>query len=142
MHTLHKGFTLIELMIVVAIIGVLAAVALPAYQDFLARSQVSEAVSLTASGKTPLADFFTSKGTWPSTADEVIGNTSGRYVSNITITSGNSSSSPVTLSATMKDAGINYSITGKTLELTSADGKMWYCTGGTIASKFRPAACR
>ena len=142
MVTIPKGFTLVELMIVVAIIGVLSAVAIPAYQDYLARAQASEAVSLTASGKTPLADYYLSKGAWPSTADDVMPNVSGRYVSNITITAGNNASSPIALTALMKDSGINSSITGKTLEMASADGKLWSCSGGTIDSKYRPAACR
>ena len=142
MRYLQKGFTLIELMIVVAIIGILAAVAIPAYQDYIARSQVSEAVSLTAGGKTPLAEYYADKGIWPSTANDVMGNTAGKYVSNITITTGNTVSSTVTLSASMKDSGVNSNITGKTLSLTSVDGKQWTCTAGNIDSKYRPAACR
>ena len=142
MGYLQKGFTLIELMIVVAIIGILAAVAIPAYQDYIARSQVSEAVSLTAGGKTPLAEFFADKGVWPSTADLVMGNLSGKYVSNISITAGNSTSGTVTLTGSMKSSGVNAAIQDKSLELTSADGKQWSCTGGTISSKYRPAACR
>ena len=142
MNQLQKGFTLIELMIVVAIIGILAAVAIPAYQDYIARSQVSEAVSLNAGGKTPLAEYFADKGQWPSSADAVMGNLAGKYVSNHTITGGNSATTAVTLQATMKTAGVNSSIAGSTLTLTSADGKLWDCTGGNIDAKYRPATCR
>ena len=142
MGYVQKGFTLIELMIVVAIIGILAAVAIPAYQDYIARAQVSEAVSLTAGGKTPLAEYFADKGVWPSTADVVMGNLSGKYVSNITITAGNAVSTAVTLQAKMKTSNVNSAVIDKTLELTSTDGKVWSCTGGDLSSKYRPAACR
>ena len=142
MSHLQKGFTLIELMIVVAIIGILAAVAIPAYQDYIARSQVSEAVSLTAGGKTPMAEFFADKGVWPSTADTVMGNLSGKYVSNITISAGGNSNGPLDLTATMKSTGVNSAITNATLVLNTTDGKVWNCSGGTISSKYRPAACR
>ena len=142
MGAVTRGFTLVELMIVVAIIGVLAALAFPAYQDYLARSQVSEAVSLASGGKTPLAEYFSSKSVWPSTANDVMGNVSGKYVSNISITAGNGATSPIVLTARMKDSGINPSITGRTVELNSADGKLWNCTGGTIAPTYRPASCR
>ncbi|OGA24053.1 MAG: hypothetical protein A3I02_14880 [Betaproteobacteria bacterium RIFCSPLOWO2_02_FULL_67_26] len=142
MSHLQKGFTLIELMIVVAIIGILAAVAIPAYQDYIARSQVSEAVSLTAGGKTPLAEFFADKGVWPSTADIVMGNTAGKYVSNITLGGNAGTVGTIQVIASMKSAGVNSSITGSTLILTSNDGKSWNCTSGTVSSKYRPAACR
>jgi type IV pilus assembly protein PilA len=142
MGYVQKGFTLIELMIVVAIIGILAAVAIPAYQDYIARAQVSEAVSLTAGGKTPMAEFFADKGVWPSTADVVMGNLSGKYVSNITVTAGGNASTALTLQAKMKGTGVNSAIVDKTLEVTSTDGKVWNCSGGDISSKYRPAACR
>jgi type IV pilus assembly protein PilA len=142
MTYLQRGFTLIELMIVVAIIGILAAVAIPAYQDYIARAQVSEAVTLTAGGKTPMSEFFADKGVWPSTADVVMGNLSGKYVSNITITAGGNVSTALTLQAKMKGTGVNSSIVDKTLELSSTDGKSWQCSGGDISSKYRPAACR
>jgi type IV pilus assembly protein PilA len=142
MGYVQKGFTLIELMIVVAIIGILAAVAIPAYQDYIARAQVSEAVSLTAGGKTPMAEFYADKGVWPSTADVVMGNLSGKYVSNITITAGMNVSTALTLQAKMKGTGVNSAIVDKTLEVSSTDGKVWNCSGGDISSKYRPAACR
>jgi len=139
---LHKGFTLIELMIVVAIIGILAAVAIPAYQDYIARAQVSEAITLTTSGKTPLAEYFADKGIWPSTASDVMGSTSGKYVSAITIVSGNGTSTMLGLEARIKDSGVNNAITGTTMILTSVDGKVWNCTAGTVGLKYRPSACR
>ena len=142
MKHLQKGFTLIELMIVVAIIGILAAVAIPAYQDYIARSQVSEAVSLTAGGKTPMAEFFADKGVWPTNADMVMGNLSGKYVSLITMTAGMNAATSLTLEARMKDTGVNSAITGATLLLETSTGKTWSCSAGTISSKYRPAACR
>ena len=65
MRSIEKGFTLIELMIVIAIIGILAAIAIPAYQDYTIRSQVSEGLSLSTAVKAGIADYYTQHGTWP-----------------------------------------------------------------------------
>ena len=65
MKTLQKGFTLIELMIVVAIIGILAAIAIPAYQDYTIRAQVSEGMTLAADIKAGVAEFMAQTGMWP-----------------------------------------------------------------------------
>ena len=142
MTKLQKGFTLIELMIVVAIIGILAAVAIPAYQDYIARSQVSEAVSLTAGGKTPLAEYYNDKGIWPAKASDVIGNQSGKYVSFITLGGDTAATGTISVEARMKGTTINSAITQGTLVLTSPDAKQWSCTSGNLGPKYRPAACR
>jgi type IV pilus assembly protein PilA len=139
---MQRGFTLIELMIVVAIIGILAAVALPAYQDYIARAQVSEAVSLSTGGKTPLAEYFNDKGYWPVVASDVMGNLSGKYVSVITLIGAVGTSGLISIEARMKDTGINTAITSLTIAFTSTDAKQWSCTGGTIGIKYRPSSCR
>jgi type IV pilus assembly protein PilA len=146
MGHLQKGFTLIELMIVVAIIGILAAVAIPAYQDYIARSQMSEAVSLSGSGKTPLSEFFADKGSWPSLADDVMGNTAGKYTKSITISASDATAKTLTLEVLMKDADINSSIKSKTMILSTPNGgKEWGCAAGggaAVDPKYLPAACR
>ena len=89
---MQKGFTLIELMIVVAIIGILAAIAIPAYQDYTIRAQITEGLNLAAGVKTGVAEYFQDSGTWPSTnAEAGVGtgtDIKGKYVSAVTVTTG------------------------------------------------------
>lgn len=150
MKAMQKGFTLIELMIVVAIIGILAAVALPAYQDYTARSQVSEALVLVEGPKGGLAEFWSNKGVYPTTNASAgvatAASISGKYVSNVQI-SGTSAAAIVT--ATMKGTGkVAKGIEDATLILsptTTAGSIKWVCKTGTssgLKPKYLPSSCR
>ena len=144
MKHLQKGFTLIELMIVVAIIGILAAVAIPAYQDYIARSQMSEAVSLLGAAKTPIAEYFSDKGDCPAAITDAVSTTTGKYTSSIDMTC--TSTGSITLVGTMKATDVNAQIRSKTVQMVSTDyARTWVCsTGATdgVEAKFLPAACR
>lgn len=139
-NQVQAGFTLIELMIVVAIIGILAAVAIPSYQDYIGRAQVSEAMTLTSGVKTPLAEWLADKGTIPAVAS-LTNTLSGKYVTSLAL----SGTLPnVTVAATMATT-VNSSIAGKVLALVSGDGgNTWDCSTAatTIPSNFLPGACK
>ena len=142
MKAIQKGFTLIELMIVVAIIGILAAIALPAYQDYTARAQMSEAMVLADGQKGPVTEYFADKGVFPgsnaSAGIAAASEISGKYVAQVAVgTSG-------VITATMKASQVAAGITSKTLSLTPTAGSgsvTWACTSSASA-KYIPAACR
>ncbi|MEF1619373.1 pilin, partial [Neisseria gonorrhoeae] len=114
MNTLQKGFTLIELMIVIAIVGILAAVALPAYQDYTARAQVSEAILLAEGQKSAVTEYYLNNGKWPEDNDKAgVASASkiiGKYVKQVEVNNG-------VVTAEMKSDGVNKEIKDKRLSL-------------------------
>ncbi|HFC8026680.1 TPA: pilin [Neisseria meningitidis] len=160
MNTLQKGFTLIELMIVIAIVGILAAVALPAYQDYTARAQVSEAILLAEGQKSAVTEYYLNHGEWPgnnSSAGVASSSTiKGKYVQKVEVKNG-------VVTATMLSTGVNKEIKGKKLSLWAKrqDGSVkWFCgqpvtraanadavtadtaTNTKIDTKHLPSTCR
>jgi type IV pilus assembly protein PilA len=141
MKRVQQGFTLIELMIVVAIIGILAAVALPAYQDYVARSQVSEAFSLGSGLKVQVADAYASTGALAGIASGTNGipaaNTvTGKYTTQVAVADG-------VITATI-GGDASAKVSGKTVTLTPTDNGgsiSWACTSNA-GDKYVPSACR
>ncbi|HGM0669407.1 TPA: pilin [Neisseria gonorrhoeae] len=127
MNTLQKGFTLIELMIVIAIVGILAAVALPAYQDYTARAQVSEAILLAEGQKSAVTEYYLNNGEWPKdNASAGVASASdikGKYVQKVEVNNG-------VVTAQMASTGVNKEIQGKKLSLWAkrqAGSVKWFC---------------
>ena len=156
MKTLQKGFTLIELMIVVAIIAILAAIAIPAYQDYVIRSQVSEGMSLADGAKTAMAEYYSNNGSWPTT-NTLAGLSSaasitGKYVSNVNV--GTTPGKIVVTFSSTSPRVASSKISGKLLTFSAfatgtAGSITWHCSpnqgGGTptnIDPKYLPASCR
>ena len=141
MNKVQQGFTLIELMIVVAIIGILAAVAIPAYQDYTVRAQVTEGLGLASAGKTAVSEFFATNAALPASnsaagmaVDESI---SGNHVDKVTV---GPTSGVITITFSAN------AIATQTILLTpttAAGTVVWDCaTGGSVPGKYRPSSCR
>ena len=142
MKKVQQGFTLIELMIVVAIIGILAAIAIPAYQDYIARSQMSEAIELATGMKTPMEELYGATGT----VDINLGNlrTAGKYVTSITQVASGTPSFDVLMRGT---GSASSKIAGKKLRFHYNTGSgIWDCgyTGGDLVagSPYLPSSCK
>jgi type IV pilus assembly protein PilA len=145
MKSIQKGFTLIELMIVVAIIAILAAIAIPAYQDYLIRSQVSEGAVLADGAKTALAEFYSNTGRFPplNASAGLATNISikGQYVSQVDV----ANAGHITATFTGPKANVALSSIAATLifsAVTNGGSMEWHCTGGTVPSKYLPTSCR
>jgi len=145
MKKVQQGFTLIELMIVVAIIGILAAIAIPAYQDYTIRAQVSEGLNLSAGAKAAVSEFYMDRGAFPadntaagiSAANAITGN----YVDNVLVGNG-------LITVRYESTGnfkANALIDGDTLLLsptTSAGSVLWTCRSADLQAKWLPSSCR
>ena len=149
MKKVQQGFTLIELMIVVAIIGILAAIAIPAYQDYTIRAQVSEGMNLSAAAKAAVTEFFQDRGVYPSDNTEAglsaAGTIQGNYVKSVSVL--NTGVIQMLYSDTAPQEA-NAAIDTAILELspvTNAGSVDWNCRGNNILStnpQWLPAACR
>ncbi|TAN08370.1 MAG: prepilin-type N-terminal cleavage/methylation domain-containing protein [Rhodanobacteraceae bacterium] len=149
MKSMQKGFTLIELMIVVAIIAILAAIAIPAYQNYLIRSQVSEGASLMGGAKTASLEFYSNHGYWPN-ANSSAGlatdtSITGKYVSKVDV------ANTGIITATFSDTGpqaANKVLNGEVLSFSPVSNGggtfAWSCTNAatTINQKYLPSSCR
>ena len=141
-RSVQKGFTLIELMIVVAIIGILAAIALPAYQDYTIRTQVSEGQALMSGAKNGVTDFWSDKGRFPASNGSAgihttAASITGSYVTSITVGTGG-------VITALYGKKVNQKISGQSCTLTPRDagGSVTWTGACTFDNKWRPAAFR
>ncbi|MEO0422079.1 MAG: pilin [Pseudomonadota bacterium] len=152
MQNVQKGFTLIELMIVVAIIGILAAIAIPAYQDYTQRAQVGEAFTIVTGAKTAIAEFRQTTGAYPSSDDITaltldLTSPAGQYVDTLTVAADTG-----VITVTMAANNVGADVRGGVIEFTppapevlaAGQAFTWTCATGTpeIANKYLPRSCQ
>lgn len=149
MSKVQKGFTLIELMIVVAIIGILAAIAIPAYQDYIARAQMSEAINLANKYRGDINEVYSQTGVCPTLSTlNLSANTdvSGNYVESLNIVAP-TSGQICAISLKMKNTGVSSGIQGKSLVMAMVSytddlgAVNWTCSSTDIKQKYLPKAC-
>mgnify|MGYP003856669273 FL=1 len=143
MKTKQSGFTLIELMIVVAIIGILAAVAIPAYQDYIGRAQLAEPVSFGGAAKTPIEEFIATNGTFPagSSLSQMIEITRAQSIDTLASVSGTTTSGSFTF--TLQSSGLNTELLSGEVRFTRTTDGRWTCsTDSGISLNLRPSGCK
>ena len=148
----QKGFTLIELMIVVAIIGILAAIPIPAYENYIAKAQFTEAISLISGQKIPVANYYMQNDTCPSsgqtTGFPAATSNAGKYV--LSVADGGTASGAglggCQISALFRGTGVNSGLAGKTATFTMSmvgpgSPMIWTCTSSSISQSLMPRSC-